>query len=167
MTAEEIGQYLSEVNDELALQAVKDEICLYGGAVICLVFKARPATKDVKAIFEPVKFIRNAITKIAERHGLRQDWLNLAVKMFVVEHERKILFDFPNLKVYVPTADYLLAMKVLTTRADTEDVSDIKFLSNELKLSDCTQIAEIVRTLQSARLLSPAFRAKRKRILKS
>ena len=120
MTAEEIEQHLRELNDELALQAVKDEICLYGGALICLVFKARPATKDVKAIFEPIKFIRSAITKIAERHGLRQDWLNLAVKMFVVEHEKKILFNFPHLKVYVPTADYLLAMKVLATRADTE-----------------------------------------------
>jgi len=33
---------------------------------MCLVFKARPATKDVDAIFEPVKFIRKAISKIAE-----------------------------------------------------------------------------------------------------
>jgi len=48
MTAEEIKQYLRELNDELALQNVKGEICLYGGAVMCLVFKARPATKDVK-----------------------------------------------------------------------------------------------------------------------
>ena len=145
MTAEEIEQYLREVNDELALQNVKGEICLYGGTVMCLVYKARPATKDVDAIFEPVRVIRGVISRIAERHGLRQDWLNFAVKMFVVEHEKKILFNFPNLKVYVPTVDYLLAMKVLAARADTEDVSDIKFLSNELKLNDCTQIAEIVR----------------------
>ena len=129
MTAEEIEKYLREVNDELAAQNVKGEICLYGGAVMCLVFKARPATKDVDEIFEPVKYIRGAISRIAERHNLRQDWLNLAVKMF---DEKKILFDFPNLKVYVPTADYLLAMKVLAARADTEDVSDIKFLINEL-----------------------------------
>ena len=129
MTAKEIEQYLSEVGDELASLNVKGEICLYDGAVMCLVFKARPATKDVDAIFEPVKYIRGAISRIAERHNLRQDWLNLAVKMF---DEKKILFDFPNLKVYVPTADYLLAMKVLAARADTEDVSDIKFLINEL-----------------------------------
>jgi len=155
MTAEEIGQYLSEVNDELALQAVKDEICLYGGAVMCLVFKARPSTKDVDAIFEPVKFIRNAITKIAERHELRQDWLNFAVKIFVVEHEKKILFDFPNLKVYVPTADYLLAMKVLAARADTEDVSDIEFLLKELKFNERTQIAEILRKYYPNKTIKP------------
>jgi hypothetical protein len=145
MTAEEIEQYLHEVNDELAAQNVKGEICLYDGAVMCLVFKARPATKDVGAIFEPVKYIRSAITKIAERHGLRQDWLNLAVKMFVVEHERKILFDFPNLKVFVPTADYLLAMKILAARADTEDVSDIKFLLKKLNLNQLSEVKELVR----------------------
>jgi len=155
MTAEEIEQYLSEVNNELALQDVKGEICLYGGAVMCLVFKARPSTKDVDAIFEPVKFIRNAITKIAERHGLRQDWLNLAVKMFVVEHEKKILFNFPHLKVYVPTADYLLAMKVLAARADTEDVSDIEFLLKELKFNERTEIAEIMRKYYPHKTIKP------------
>ena len=147
MTAEEIERHLREVNDELALQNVKGEICLYGGAVMCLVFKARPATKDVDAIFEPVKFIRRAISKIAERHNLRQDWLNLAVKMFVVEHERQILFDFPNLKVFVPTADYLLAMKVLAARADTEDVSDIKFLLKELKFDQISQVRKLCESI--------------------
>ncbi len=72
MTAQEIEQYLREVGNELALQNVKSEICLYGGAVMCLVFKARPATKDVDAIFEPVKYIRQAITKIAEKYNLER-----------------------------------------------------------------------------------------------
>ena len=155
MTVEEIEQYLCEVNDELALQNVKGEICLYGGAVMCLVFKARPATKDVDAIFEPVKFIRNAINKIAERHDLRQDWLNLAVKMFVVEHEKRLLFNFPNLKVFIPTADYLLAMKILAARADTEDVFDIEFLLKELNLNKITQITEIVRKYYPKKEIKP------------
>ena len=46
MTAEEIRQYLAELNDELGALDVKGEICLYGGAVMCLAFKARPATKE-------------------------------------------------------------------------------------------------------------------------
>jgi len=67
MTAKEIKQYLRELNDEFALQDVKGEICLNKGAVMCLVYKARPATKDFDAIFEPVKFIHQAISKITER----------------------------------------------------------------------------------------------------
>ena len=51
MTSEEIEKYLSEINDELAAKNVIGEICIYGGAAMCLAFKARPATKDVDAIF--------------------------------------------------------------------------------------------------------------------
>jgi len=65
--------------------------------------------------------------------------------MFVVEHEKRIFFDLPNLKGFVPTADYLLAMKVLAARADTEDVSDIEFLINQLQLTEAAQVVEIAR----------------------
>ncbi len=145
MTAEEIEQYLSELNDELAAQDVKGEICLYGGAVMCLAFKARPATKDIDAIFEPVKQIRRAASKVGERHNLEIGWLNFAVKMFVVEHEKRILFDFPNLKIFIPETDYLLAMKILAARADTSDLDDIKFLVNNLQINSVEDALEIVR----------------------
>lgn len=144
MTAEEIEQYLREVNDELALQDVKGEICLYGGAVMCLVYKARPATKDVDAIFEPVKYIRNAIRKIAEKYNLPVDWINFAVKMFVVEHEREIFLDLPNLKVYVPSPEYLLAMKVLAARAESFDLEDIKVLIIKLNLQTVEAVLNLV-----------------------
>lgn len=155
MTVEEIEQYLREVNDEFLLQNVKGEICLYRGAVMCLVFKVRPATKDIDAIFKPVKFIRKAITKIAEKHNLRQDWLNLAVKIFVVNHEKRIVFDFSHLKVYVPTADYLLAMKILAARADTEDIPDIRFLLKELSLNKISQLEELMQKYYPGKEIKP------------
>ena len=155
MTSEEIEKNLREVGDELALPNAKGEICIYGGAVMCLVFKARPATKDVDAVFEPVKFIRKAIAKIAERYDLRQDWLDLGVRIFVVQHEKKILFDFPNLKVYIPPTDYLLAMKVLAARADTEDVADIKHLLKELNLNELSRIKEIMRKYYPNKVIKP------------
>ncbi len=144
MTSEEIEKYLSEINDELAAKDVIGEICIYGGAAMCLAFKARPATKDVDAIFEPVKTIRGAISRIAEKYNLNQDWLNFAVKMFVVEHEKKILFDFSNLKVFVPTADYLLAMKVLALRAESFDAYDVAFLIKDLNLRTLDEVFKIV-----------------------
>lgn len=145
MKKEEIRQCLEELNDELRAMNVKGEVCLYGGAVMCLVFDARPSTKDVDAVFEPVRYIRRAAGRIAERRGLDKDWLNYAVKMFVVPHERRILFDMPHLKVFTPSPEYLLAMKVIAGRANTPDLVDIKFLIRELSLRSAEQILEIVR----------------------
>ena len=144
MTAEEITQYLTELNDELRLMDIKGEVSLYGGAVMCLAFKARPATKDVDAIFEPVKEIRKASHRIAEKHDLALDWLNLAVKMFVVDHPRQVLFDLSNLIVTVPEADYLLAMKILALRSGTEDENDAEFLIDRLGLKTPEAVLNIV-----------------------
>jgi hypothetical protein len=55
MTKDEINSYLFQLNEELAALEAVGEICLYGGAVMCLVFDARPATKDVDAVFRPTR----------------------------------------------------------------------------------------------------------------
>src|SRR5256885_11555962 len=100
VNAEEIKRYLSELNEELRSMDVKGEICLYGGAVMALAYRARPDTDDVDAVFEPVRFIRRAAARVAERNGLETGWLNHAVKMFVVPHGKRILLDQSHLKVY-------------------------------------------------------------------
>jgi len=56
------------------------------------------------------------VERVAQAYGLRPDWLNDAVKDFVVEHSQRVLFNFPALKVYVPEPDYLLAMKTLASQ---------------------------------------------------
>src|SRR5258708_1324139 len=128
VNAEEIKRYLSELNEELRSMDVKGEVCLYGGAVMALAYNARPDTDDVDAVFEPVRYIQRAATRVAERHGLEQGWLNHAVKMFLVPHEKKILLDLSHLKIYIPPPQYLLAMKVLSARANTMDRDDISVL---------------------------------------
>ncbi len=156
MTAEEITKYLTELNDELRAKDVKGEISLFGGAVMVLAFKARPATRDVDAIFEPIKEIRDASHRIAERHGLRLDWLNLAVKLFVVEHPRQALFEFSNLIVTIPDANYLLAMKMLALRANTEDESDAIFLIKHLGLTSADDIVSRIKGFYPGKEIKPA-----------
>jgi hypothetical protein len=155
MTAEEIEKYLSEINDELSEKEIIGEICIYGGAAMCLAFKARPATKDVDAIFEPVKIIRGAINKIAVKYNLNEGWLNLAVKIFVVEHEKQILFDLANLKVFAPVPDYLLAMKVLALRAESFDATDIEFLIQHLQLKNLQDVLKIVENYYPKKEIKP------------
>lgn len=110
---------------------------------------------DVDAIFEPVKEIRLVAARIADKHDLPIGWLNFGVKMFVVEHEKQILFDLPCLKIYAPEADYLLAMKVLAARADTSDLSDIEFLLEKLELETVAQVTKIVGEFYPKKVVKP------------
>ena len=144
MTAEEITQYLTELNDELRLRDIKGEISLFGGAVMVLAFKSRVSTKDVDAIFYPSSEIRAAATQIARRHGLIETWLNDGVKGYVVEHTRNVLFHLPNLTVFIPEPDYLLAMKALAARVQTEDEADVRTLIRELKLPSAESVFSII-----------------------
>jgi hypothetical protein len=110
------------LNEELTQMDVKGEICLYGGAVRCLVYQARPSTKDVEAVFQPTAQMREAAERVAQAYGLRPDWLNDAVKGFVIGHPQRVLFNFPALKVCAPEPDYLLAMKTLASRVGSTEL---------------------------------------------
>jgi hypothetical protein len=156
VNAEEIKSYLTELNEELRSMDVKGEICLYGGAVMALAYKARPDTDDVDAIFEPVRYIRRAAGRVAERHGLENGWLNHAVKM--LPHEKQILLDLSHLKVYVPTPDYLLAMKVLSAQVNTMDRADLEVLIRELGLKRPDEALTIVKHYYPNKEVKPAAR---------
>jgi len=156
MTADEITKYLSELNDELRSANIKGEITIYGGAVMCLVYDARPATKDVDAIFKPSSEIRVLIKRIAERNGLPPDWLNDGLKGYLLSHPRRILFDLSNLKVFVPEPDYMLAMKAMSARADTYDQTDVRILINVLGLKAPAEVFAILEKYYPQQQIKPA-----------
>lgn len=158
VTPSEIKGYLAELNEELRKMDVKGEVCLYGGAVMALIYNARPDTDDVAAVFEPVRHIRKAAGSIAERHGLKKAWLNYAVKMFLVPHDRRVFLDLSHLKVYVPLPDYLLAMKVLSARSETMDSKDLRFLIRTLNLTSADQALEIVKGYYPHKQVKPRAR---------
>ncbi|MGH9941429.1 MAG: DUF6036 family nucleotidyltransferase [Pyrinomonadaceae bacterium] len=159
MTAEEIRQYLSELNDELRGVEVKGEISLYGGAVMCLAYNARLATKDIDAVFVPVRHIRRAAGLVAERHGLRKDWLNYAVKMFLTEHSKRLFLSLSHLTVYVPEPDYLLAMKAIAGRVDSTDRDDLIFLIRALGIENAGKVIEIVSRYYPHKQVKPETQA--------
>jgi len=113
MRRDEIEGCLRDLEQELASVGARGELCLYGGAVMCLVFNARESTKDVDAVFQPTRVVREAAARVAARRGLPTDWVNDAVKGFVVEHDRHQWLSLPYLDVYVPDPHYLLAMKCI------------------------------------------------------
>jgi len=156
MTADEITKYLTELNNELRLMNIKGEVSLYGGAVMCLVYDARPATKDVDAVFRPASEMRTAIAKIAERNHLDESWLNDGVKGYLVTHDQRVLFDLSNLKIFVPEPDYLLAMKAISARADTFDREDVMTLIDILELKAPAEVFSIVEKYYPRQQIKPA-----------
>jgi hypothetical protein len=156
MDKDAIIQYLQELNEELAALDVIGEVCLYGGAVMCLVYDARPSTKDVDAVFHLTRQIRKAIAQVAARHDLRADWLNDAVKGFVVEHPQRVYLDASHLKVYVPEPDYLLAMNTLASRVDTTDRQDIEFLIQKLEITRPEEVFAILEKYYPRQQIKPA-----------
>jgi hypothetical protein len=158
LSHDEIHTYLHAVNELLARRGVTGEICLFGGTVMCLVYNARPSTKDVDAIFAPAAEIRRAARAVADQYDLPEDWLNDAVKRFVVPHAQRIFLDLPNLKVYVPEPDYLLAMKAMAARFDTQDADDLRFLIGLLDLPSPDAVFAIVETYYPRQQIKPATR---------
>jgi hypothetical protein len=65
--------------------------------------KARIATKDIDAIFEPKSKIYEISKEIAQSQDLPENWLNDAVKGYMSEKaEYNAFLDLPALKVYLP-----------------------------------------------------------------
>jgi hypothetical protein len=152
LTREQILAALRALSDELGKQGVTGEICLFGGTVMVLAFTARLTTKDVDALFQPTKMIRDLARRIATEQHLPIDWLNDGVKGFVsARHETTSgnLPQFPHLRLTMPVPEYLLAMKCMAARLggatdEPSDVADIIFLIRHLTLKSAKDVLELV-----------------------
>ena len=83
----------------------------------------------------PTREIRDAARAVAGAFGVPDDWLNDAAKGFLVSSPPRIqVLNLPNLRVWAPTAEYMLAMKCVSARFDTHDAGDVAFLVRRLGL---------------------------------
>lgn len=136
-------ELFAALDRELARRSVIGEVGLLGGAVMCLVFQTRESTKDVDALFAPTREIRAAARAVARTYGEADDWLNDAAKGFIVSSPPRMqVLELPNLRVWAPTADYMLAMKCVSARFDTHDADDVAFLIRHIGLTTPDEVFE-------------------------
>lgn len=162
LTREMILRALQCLSDELGKRGITGEICLFGGTVMVLAFNARPATKDVDALFQPTPTIRDLARDIAVKLRLPIDWLNDGVKGFVSDRHETTSGNLPqysHLRLTMPVAEYLLAMKCMAARiggavAESTDVADIIFLVRHLKLTAAKAVLELVEKYYPANRIS-------------
>lgn len=145
LNSKTILRLFTALNDELRVAGVRGEIGICGGAVMCLVFKARESTKDVDAIFLPTQEIRHAGKIVADKLGVPEDWLNDAAKGYFLSHPPvHDVVELSNLRVWAPQADYMLAMKCVSARFDSHDLDDTKFLLAHLGIKSVEEASRII-----------------------
>jgi hypothetical protein len=143
---------LEGLSDRLASRGAKGELCLLGGTVMVLAYRARASTKDVDAIFHPSTLVREAAAEVAEEFDLPSDWLNDSATGFISERHEIEAGDLPQfeaLRITAPTPEYMLAMKCFAARLpatpeEKSDEADIRFLIRHLGLTKPEEALEIV-----------------------
>lgn len=146
-SAAELRRLFGLLDEELARHGTQGELFVVGGAVMCLAYAARPATRDVDAWFRPAREIREAARRVAGRASVPPDWLNDAVKGFLSEKGDFLPFlELPNLRVMVAAPEYLLAMKCLSMRigAEFRDEEDVRYLLRYLNLEGYDTAIEVI-----------------------
>jgi hypothetical protein len=143
----QILRLLESLNAELAKMGVRGDAYLAGGAVMCLAFETRDATKDVDATFRPSSAIRTAALAVAAREGVPDRWLNDAVRSYVSETPSFTHFlELSHLRVFCADAKYMLAMKCLAMRVGEgfRDEEDIRYLVRHLGIERYEDALEII-----------------------
>ena len=142
------------------------EMSLYGGAVFTVVYGSRDSTKDVDAIVHPSDLALKLAGQVAREQELPDNWLNDDVRFFLADKEAKrrlsgVEFG-PGLRVSVPTAAYLLAMKLRACRAPLPgregDYEDIKFLVRKMEIPSLAEVERVFDRFFSQDTLSEAAR---------
>ncbi len=141
---------------ELEARGVEGELYLVGGAVMCLAFEARDATRDVDALFRPAREVREAAASVAKRAKVPEGWLNDAVKGFLRPGgEFDAFLEAPFLRVFVARPAYLLAMKCASMRlgAEFHDLDDVRYLLRYLNIETLEEaLAVVTRYFDEAQL---------------
>ncbi|GCE50339.1 hypothetical protein EI42_06300 [Thermosporothrix hazakensis] len=134
------------------------KILVIGGAYMLLRMGNRASTGDVDifplnfaATFQPderTRLFQKAIKAVARRHSLQQEWLNDAAFGVVGEllppalqlELWKVFREI--LEVYLPPADFMLAMKLFSYR--DQDYADVEALTMALQIETREQAQRLL-----------------------
>lgn len=130
MDRDEIEGALRELAQELDERGVVARIYLVGGAAMVLAYQSRFSTDDVDGSGYPTDEVLAVAAEVAERRGLRSNWLDDSVKVYfpiASEPEWRPVIKVGSVEVVVADERTLLAMKMRASRG-RRDEADIEFL---------------------------------------
>ena len=134
ITRDNLDEYLKDLAKEfrrLNGRKTPAVIILVGGASVLANYNFRDTTCDVDAIIIASSAMKDAIRRVGEKHALPHGWLNVGFtrtgsysnKLFEVSVFYKTFSNIVTIRAV--TAEYLLAMKLISGRLYQSDISDI------------------------------------------
>ena len=133
-TKENLDYYLRELAKEFRKRNGKNmpaEIVLVGGAAILANYGFREMTYDIDAVITASSAMKEAVNTVGDRLGLPNGWLNADFKNTSsyspkLSQYSKYYRTYSNvLNIRTISAEYLVAMKLMSGRRYKKDLSDI------------------------------------------
>ncbi|MDE1995590.1 MAG: hypothetical protein KGI75_24030 [Rhizobiaceae bacterium] len=127
------------------------DMAVYGGSCLVLASDIRQSSEDVDAVYLNLQDrAREIVETVTRRRQLPPEWLNQAAKQFAPPRGNPApnllqFKDYPRdgsaigLRIFTPTPEYLLAMKILANRAE-DDVKNLTDGADALSLMAVTGI---------------------------
>lgn len=151
LTKDIILQALARLGEIAHAKGLELHVCIYGGAAMILAYDSRMVSKDVDVIIHPSEEGLALARQVGEELGLHSEWLNSEVRYFVSEAKDKgsrrpldLPIETKGLKVEVPVANYLLAMKARACREPipgaSVDEADLRFLIRKMEITSIQQV---------------------------
>ena len=141
LTAQDLHDAFMELGAQARREGKVIDLAVYGGSALMLASNFRVATQDVDAVVEGDQSAVTRLTEdISRRRGWPPDWLNDGVRAYLSPNvdglaQHHALFraypseQEPGLRVFVPSPEYMLAMKLMAMRLDPaggkSDLADI------------------------------------------
>jgi len=155
--ARHIETYLADLGQELHQMGVSQPVrlLLIGGAFMLTQLHSRRATNDVDVLLVDVDdpttsplypVFKAAIRTVASRNRLPLTWMNDLLGDFLRDKTKvpqgTLWRTYAVLEVYVPEAEYILALKLLAGRP--KDRGDIQLLCRQLRVGTRIRAQQMV-----------------------
>ena len=146
VSAEDLLAGLRRLGAKMARRGLTADVYVVGGAALVIAYRARPATRDIDAVFAPDSEVTAAAAEVARERRWPSTWLNNQASIYLSrlpDHGRRLILEAPGIRCMAASPEHLLAMKVMAAR-ETQDVGDIRFLIEHLGLGSPDDVWRVV-----------------------
>lgn len=147
MDRDEVKKYLRDIDKQLSEENATGELYIVGGAALALLYNRDRTTYDIDGAFAPYDDIVRLAANTAKKYGLPGDWLNNAVTRlgfdFSQDTECRSYPIGDNFLVTVASPEYLLFLKIHSSRKAPSDIRDIMMLFDLLNVKSENDVYQL------------------------